>query len=85
MLSINLSVCVLDETDYVVPQGPEPDIAPLLPINAQAVSYWEAELLQERLQEFLKQASDGDADDAAKAQVWWRFKAATCTCCVWGQ
>lgn len=84
MLSVNLSVCVLDETDYAVAQGPKPDFAPLLPINVHAVRYWEAELLQERLQEFLQEASDSDADDAAKTQVW-RFKAATCTCCVWSQ
>lgn len=77
MLSVNLSICVLDDKPLpIVFQGPSvSDTDSPGRINGQVISYWEVELLQERLQEFLQAASDGDGDgdDAAKTQVW-QFK-----------
>lgn len=74
MLSVNLSVCVLDETVYLVAQSAGSDDVDLLPINAHMVSYWEEELLQERLQELLQAASASDGVDAARTQVWPQVK-----------
>lgn len=70
MLSVNLSICVRDETDYAVCEGIVCDSISQLTINAHIISYLETELLQEKLQEFLQAASDSDGDDVAKTQVW---------------
>ncbi|XP_075876793.1 uncharacterized protein CXorf38-like [Nelusetta ayraudi] len=71
MLSVNLSICVLDDKPLpIVHQGPSvSDTDSPGRINGQVISYWEERLLQERLQEFLQAASDGDGDDAAKTQA----------------
>lgn len=76
MLSVNLSICVLDDEPYIELQSAAvSDTDSPARINGHMISYWEVELLQERLQEFLQAASDGDGDgdDAAKTQVW-QFK-----------
>lgn len=76
MLSVNLSICVLDDEPNIVYQCVSvSDTDSPARINGHMISYWEVELLQERLQEFLQAASDGDGDgdDAAKTQVW-QFK-----------
>lgn len=72
VLSVNLSICVLDDKPYIRYQGPAvSDTDSPARINGHMISYWEVELLQERLQEFLQAASDGDGDgdDAAKTQA----------------
>lgn len=76
MLSVDLSICVLDKEIYVVPESLSVSVTDHPSrINGHMISYWEVELLQERLQEFLQAASDGDGDGdgAAKTQVW-QFK-----------
>lgn len=72
MRSVNLSICVRDKEHYAVYEGGfVTDTYRPARISMHIIRHWEAELLQERLQEFLQAASDSDADgdDAAKTQV----------------
>lgn len=55
----------MDQLDSVDLEGLEPDCVSELESSAGLISQWEAELLQERLQELLQT----DEDDEAKAQV----------------
>lgn len=66
LLNTSLSICVSgDEAD--LPRLEAAGVR-LLEISGEQISRWEAELLQERLQELLCSATDEDDDDA-KAQV----------------
>ncbi|KAK9539317.1 hypothetical protein VZT92_004430 [Zoarces viviparus] len=65
MLSLDLSICVsgLDRMDSAALDGLESDFVHQWETSAGLISQWEAELLQERLQELLHAA-----DDDAKTQ-----------------
>lgn len=65
MLSLDLSICVsgLDRMDSAALDGLESDSVCQMKTSAGLISQWEAELLQERLQELLHAA-----DDDAKTQ-----------------
>lgn len=56
MLNASFSVCVTD--------GEESDSASGLEVGIELISQWETELLQERLQELLCAAADGDQGDS---------------------
>ncbi|XP_034411810.1 uncharacterized protein CXorf38-like [Cyclopterus lumpus] len=64
MLSVDLSICVsgLDQMDSAALEGLECDSVSQWETSADLISQWEAELLQEMLQELL-QAADDDAKD----------------------
>ncbi|KAK5879431.1 hypothetical protein CesoFtcFv8_024732 [Champsocephalus esox] len=64
MLSVDLSICVsgLDFSDSAVMDGLECDSVSQLEPSPDLISQWEAELLQERLQELLH-AADHDTQD----------------------
>ncbi|XP_075954705.1 uncharacterized protein CXorf38 homolog isoform X2 [Anarhichas minor] len=66
MLSLDLSICVsgLDRMDSAALDGLESDSVRQWETSAGLISQWEAELLQERLQELLHAA-----DDDAETQV----------------
>ncbi|XP_075954504.1 uncharacterized protein CXorf38 homolog [Anarhichas minor] len=63
MLSLDLSICVsgLDRLDSAALDGLESDSVCQWETSAGLISQWEAELLQERLQELLH-AADDDAE-----------------------
>ncbi|KAM9349667.1 uncharacterized protein CXorf38 homolog isoform 2-T2 [Symphorus nematophorus] len=65
MLTVDLSICVsgLDRMDSAELDGLEHDSVSQLEISANLISQWEAELLQERLQELLHAAAADDDDD----------------------
>lgn len=71
MLTIDLSIYVsgLDQTDSTLPEGIASDS--VHHISGDMISQWEAELLQERLQELLHAANEDAAedDDNTKPQV----------------
>lgn len=70
MLTIDLSICVLDQTDSADLDAIVSDSVSQLEISGDLISQWEAELLQERLRELLQAASDDDdEDDVTKTQV----------------
>ncbi|XP_076601664.1 uncharacterized protein CXorf38 [Chaetodon auriga] len=70
MLSVDLSICVsgVDQMDFADMDGLECDSVSQSEISADLISKWEAELLQERLQELLDTAAAADDDDDAKTQ-----------------
>lgn len=65
MLNADLSICVsgLDRTDSVLVDGLEFDTVSQWETSASAIGQWEAELLQERLQELLHAATDENDGD----------------------
>lgn len=71
MLTVDLSICVsgLDRMDSTLPEEIGSDS--VHQISGDIISQWEAELLQERLQELLRAANDAAAedDDNTKSQV----------------
>lgn len=56
MLNATFSVYVTD--------GEQSDSASELEVGVELISQWETEFLQERLQELLRAAADGDRDDS---------------------
>lgn len=70
MLTIDLSICVsgLDQIDSANLDGIECDSVSQWETSADLISQWEAELLQERLQELLH-ATANDDDDDTKTRV----------------
>lgn len=70
MLTVDLSICVsgLDRMDSAYLDGIESDSVSQWVISGDLISQWEAELLQERLQELLRAAADEDNSDT-KTQV----------------
>lgn len=70
MLAVDLSIWIsgVDQMDSVDLTGIETDSVSKWESTADLISQWEAELLQEKLQELLH-AADDDHDDA-KTQVW---------------
>lgn len=71
MLTVDLSIYVSgwDQMDSAVMDGIECDSTSQCKTSANLISQWEAELLQERLQELLHAAADDDDDDDTKTQV----------------
>lgn len=72
MLTIDLSICVLDQTDSADLGATVSDSVSQWEISGDLISQWEAELLRERLCELLQAASDDDdddEDDVSKTQV----------------
>lgn len=70
MLTIDLSICVLDQTDSADLGTVVSDSVSQSEISGDLISQWEAELLRERLRELLRAASDNDdEDDITKTQV----------------
>lgn len=71
MLTVDLSICVsgLDRMDSTLPEEIGSDS--VHQISGDIIRQWEAELLQERLQELLRAANDAAAedDDNTKSQV----------------
>lgn len=71
MLTVDLSICVsgLDRMDSTLPEEIGSDS--VHQISGDIISQWEAELLQERLQELLRAANDAAAEDGdnTKTQV----------------
>lgn len=71
MLTVDLSISVsgLDRMDSSLPEELQSDS--VHQISSHLISQWEAELLQERLQELLRAANDHAAedDDNTKSQV----------------
>ncbi|KAM7378903.1 hypothetical protein PAMP_004493 [Pampus punctatissimus] len=65
MLTVDFSIHTTgsDLMDSAVFQGLESDSATQLEISADLISQWEAELLQEKLQELLHAAADDDDDN----------------------
>ncbi|XP_019112776.1 uncharacterized protein CXorf38 [Larimichthys crocea] len=70
MLTVDLSIYVSgwDQMDSAVMDGIECDSTSQCKTSANLISQWEAELLQERLQELLHAAADDDDDDDTKTQ-----------------
>lgn len=58
MLDANVSLCVTD--------GVQSDSVSQLEVDAELISRWEKEFLQERLQELLRAAAEEDEDDSEK-------------------
>ena len=71
MLTVDLSIYASgwDQMDSADSDGLECDSASQLKISADLISQWEAELLQERLQELLHAAAAAPADDDTKTLV----------------
>ncbi|XP_041805547.1 uncharacterized protein CXorf38-like [Chelmon rostratus] len=70
MLTVDLSICVSgwDRMDSADMDGLECDSSSQSEISADLISQWEAELLQERLQELLDTTAAADDDDDTKTQ-----------------
>lgn len=79
MLAVDLSIWIsgVDQMDSVDLEGLGTDSVNTLESTADLISQWEAELLQEKLQELLHAATAPDT----KTQVW-RVNTAACELCV---